>query len=65
MRPFAQADGHYLPRLIDQPVPGLAAYSDDLIERFEDPVGSPLVAHELPDVLYGVQLGRSWWQWQQ
>ena len=28
----------------------------------ENPVGQPVVAHELPDVLHGVQLGRPWRQ---
>jgi len=62
MGPFPVTDGHDLPRLVDKLVPGLAAEGDDLVVRFEDPVGQPIVAQELPDVLDRVQFGRSWRQ---
>ena len=42
--------------------PGLAAQRDDVFVGFEDPVRQPVVAHELPDILHRVQLGRSWRQ---
>lgn len=50
MCPLVQADGHDAPRLIDEPVPGEAAVVDDVIVGFEDAVGQPVVAHELPCV---------------
>ena len=62
MRPFAHAEGHDLPWLVDDVVPGLAAQRDDVFVGFEDPVRQPVVAHELPDILHRVQLGRSWRQ---
>ena len=62
MRPFAHAEGHDLPWLVDEVVPGLAAQRDDVFVGFEDPVRQPVVAHELPDILHRVQLGRSWRQ---
>ena len=36
----------------------MAAMIDDVVRGFEDAVGQPIVAHELPDVLGRVQLGR-------
>ncbi len=36
MRPVAHSDGHYLPRLIDEPVPGAAALIDDVFVVLED-----------------------------
>src|ERR1700747_252992 len=59
MSPLADTDGHDAPRLIDEPVPGLAAVVDDVVVGFEDTVRQPVVAHELPDVLDGVELGAS------
>ena len=57
MGPFSVADGHDRPRLLDEPVPGFAAEGEDLVVGLEDPVGEPIVAHELPDVLDRVELG--------
>ena len=57
MRPLAQSDGHDPPGLVDELVPCLAAVVDEIIVRFEDAVGEPVVAHELPDVLDRVELG--------
>jgi hypothetical protein len=37
-RPIAARDGHDLPGLIDERVPGVAAVVDDIVEGFEDPV---------------------------
>ena len=36
MRPFAHAEGHDLPWLVDEVVPGLAAQRDDVFVGFED-----------------------------
>ena len=57
MCPFAVPDGHDAPRLIDAFVPGEAAVIDDIVMGFEDAVGEPVVAHELPDILDRVQFG--------
>ena len=49
MRPFAHAEGHDLPWLVDEVVRRLmAAQRDDVFVGFEDPVRQPVVAHELP-----------------
>ena len=57
MRPLAQSDGHDAPRLVDELVPCLAAVIDEIVVGFEDTVGEPVVAHELPDVLDRVEFG--------
>ena len=36
--PIAARDGHDLPGLINERVPGVAAVVDDIVEGFEDPV---------------------------
>jgi hypothetical protein len=36
--PFALSNGHDLPGLIDQGIPGIAAVVDDIVEGFEDAV---------------------------
>jgi len=46
-----------VPWLVDELVPGLAAVIDDVVVGGEDPVGEPVVAHELPDVLDRVEFG--------
>ena len=56
MRPFAASDRHDAPRLIDQPIPGVAAKVDDVVVGREDPVRQPVIAHELPDVFDRVEL---------
>ena len=48
-------DGHDLPRLIREPVPGIAAKIDDVVEACEDAVGQPVLSHELPDVFLRVE----------
>jgi len=53
---LAQSDGHDAPGLIDQVVPSLAAMIDEIVVGFEDPVGKPVVAHELPDILDRIKL---------
>ena len=55
MGPIPHSDGDYLPRAVDELVPGFAAEGDDLVVGFEDPVRQPVVAEELPDVLDRVQ----------
>lgn len=57
MGPMAMSDGHDAPRLVAEFVPGVTAELDDLFVRIEDAVGEPVVAHELPNVLGGVQFG--------
>lgn len=37
--PIAAGDGHYLPWLLNQRVPGIAAVIDDIVEGFEYAVG--------------------------
>ena len=51
MSPAPQPDGHDLPWLADELVPGMAAHGDDLVVGFEDAVGQPVVTHKLPDIL--------------
>src|SRR3546814_20919606 len=53
----SSSDGHDAPRLVDELVPRLTAVVDDVVVGGEDPVGEPVIAHELPDVLDRVQLG--------
>jgi hypothetical protein len=62
MGPVAHPDGHDLPGLINEAVPSLAAMVDEVVVGIEDAVGQPVVAHELPDVLDGVQLGALRWE---
>ena len=56
MGPLAQSDGHDAPRLIDELVPCRTTMVDEIVVGFEDAVGEPVVAHELPDVLDRVEL---------
>ena len=56
--PIAQADGPDAPWLIDEAVPGAAASFDDIVVA-EHPIGGPVIAHELTDVLHDIQLGGS------
>src|SRR5579863_10626158 len=58
-------DGHDLPGLIDERVPGVAAVVDDIVEGFEDPVGEPVLSHELPDIFLTVEFRRAWRQRQE
>jgi hypothetical protein len=57
MRPLAQSDGHDPPGLVDEFVPCLTAMVDEMVVGFEDAIGEPVVAHELPDVFNRVELG--------
>ena len=56
MGPIAQPDGHDPPGLIDELVPSLTAMIDEIVVGFEDAVGEPVVAHELPDIFDRVEL---------
>ena len=56
MGPIAHSDGHDAPGLIDEFVPCLAAVIDDIVVGFEDTIGYPIVAHELPDVFGRIEL---------
>jgi hypothetical protein len=65
MRPLAHSDGHDAPWLVDEFVPGVTAVVDDVVVGFEDAVGQPVVAHELPDILDRIELWRPGRQRQQ
>ena len=54
--PFAEADRHDDPGLSHEPVPGMAAVIEDGTVGGEDPVGEPVVAQELPEVLDRVEI---------
>lgn len=62
MCPIPHPDGYDFPWLIDELVPCEATVIDDIVVGFEDPVGQPVIAHELPDVFDGVQFRRFRWQ---
>ena len=53
---MAQSDGHNPPGLIGEFVPSITAMVDEIVVGFEDAIGEPVVAHELPDVLHRVEL---------
>jgi hypothetical protein len=57
VRPFAQSDGHDSPRLIGKLVPCFTAMVDEIVIRFENAIGEPVVADELPDVFHRVEFG--------
>ena len=59
MRPAAQAEGHDAPGLVDELVPGVAAVVEDVGVGSEHAVREPVVAHEVPDVLDRIELGRT------
>ena len=59
MCPGPQAEGHDAPGLADERVPSVAAVIHNVGVGGEDAVREPVVAHELPDVLDGVELRRS------
>jgi len=53
--PLAQSEGHNPPGPVDELVPGVTTVIDKVVVGFEDAVGEPIIAHELPDVLHGVE----------
>ena len=59
MGPIAHADGHDRAGPIDELVPSLAAVVEYVVMGCEDAVRQPILAHELPDVLDRVELGRA------
>ena len=63
MCPISQSDGHDGPRLIDEFVPSIATVVEDIVVGEEHAVGEPVVADELPDVLYRVEFGALRRQW--
>lgn len=65
MGPFSEADGEDLPGLVDEGVPGEAAVIEDVVIRFEDAVGEPVVADELPEVFDRIELWAPWRQGQE
>ena len=65
MSPVTQADGHDAPGLVDEAVPSMAAVIDQVVVGREHQVGQPVVAHELPDVLYRVQFRAFGWEREQ
>ena len=59
---MAEADRHDGPWLIDELVPSFATVVEEIGVGREDAVRQPVVAHELPDVLNGIQLGALGWE---
>ena len=57
MGPLPHSDRHDEPGAIDQFVPVEAAVIDDVFVVGKDAVREPVVAHILPDVLDGIELG--------
>src|SRR6201993_5628590 len=53
---YSSSRGHDAPRLVDELVPCRTTMVDEIVVGFEDAVGEPVVAHELPDVLDWVEL---------
>ena len=43
---MAQSDGHDPPWLVDELVPCLAAVIDEIVVRFEDAVGEPVMPYK-------------------
>src|SRR5258708_6768795 len=62
MGPIASCDGHDGPGLTGELGPRRAAVIYEVVVGFEDAVGKPVVAHELPDVFDRVEFGRFWWK---
>ena len=58
MSPVSEAEGHNFLGLVDQPVPGITAVSDDVVVVLEDEVEPPVLAHESPDIFDQVQFRR-------
>jgi len=65
MSPITEAERHDPPGLVDELVPGMAAVIEDGAVGGEHPVGEPIVAQELPEVLNRVQLRTFGRQWQE
>lgn len=59
MCPLAHSNGRDRVGLGDEFSPSLAGCVDDVVVGIEDTVREPVLAHELPDVLDGIQLRRA------
>jgi hypothetical protein len=57
MGPFPRSDRHDEPRAFNQFVPAETAMIENVFIVGEDPVGEPILAHVLPDVLDRIELG--------
>ena len=57
MGPSPRSDRHDEPRAFNQLVPIETAMIEDVFIVGEDPVGEPIIAHVLPDVLDGIEFG--------
>jgi hypothetical protein len=57
MGPSPRSDRHDEPRAVNQVVPVETAMIEDVFIVGKDPVGEPILAHVLPDVLDGIELG--------
>jgi hypothetical protein len=62
MSPIADSNRHDEPGAVNQFVPVEAAMIDDVFITGKDAVGEPVVAHILPNVFNGIELGRLGWE---
>ena len=62
MRPVSHSDGHDVPGLGLEFIPGIAAVIDEVVGVEKDPIGQPVVSHELPDVLLRAEFRALCWQ---
>jgi hypothetical protein len=53
--PIADAYGHDFPGHVDELIPSKAAGVQDGLIRFENSIGDPVVADELPDVFHRIE----------
>src|SRR5215207_7825375 len=60
MGPVPEPERHDTPGLIGEPGPGGTAVIQDVLVTAEDPVGDPVLAQELPDILHRIELWRPW-----
>src|SRR5829696_5705912 len=63
MGPVTEPERHDTPGLIGEPGPGGTAVIQDVLVTAEHPVGDPVLAQELPDVLHRIELWRPWREW--
>jgi hypothetical protein len=62
MGPVTEPERHDTPGLIGEPGPGGTAVIQDVLVTAEHPVGDPVLAQELPDVLHRIELRRPGWE---
>ena len=60
MGPVTEPERHDTPGLIGEPGPGGTAVIQAVLVTAEDPVGDPVLAQELPDILHRIELWRPW-----